>query len=148
MNAMSPLLGGKSAASKQFSFNWGEGNKQVAEALMTIDGIEEMTVMGGLWPETIDIYLPFPIEDARYAIDRFAAEQWQQRDVVILTFPEVQRQLYPEPLRDWFEMNPPDRTVYDELGVYARIYVIRNKPLPDAFANSRLELIVTRPISD
>jgi hypothetical protein len=57
---------------------------------------------------------------------------------VILTFPEVQRQLYPEPLREWFDANPPSRTVYDESGVYARIYVTRDLPLPDAFADAGL----------
>ncbi len=133
IDAASPLLGGERGARQQFSFNWGEGGKPVAESLMTIDGIEDATVSGGLWPQTIDVYLPFNIADAIYTTDLRGAGQWLVTDYIVLTYPEVQRELYPAPLREWFETHQPVRTVDDDLGIYARIYDIRAEPLPEVF---------------
>lgn len=137
-----PLLGGTVAAREQFSSGWGDGGKEVADALREIEGIELATVTGSIWPTSIDTYLPFPIQTPYYTLDLRGAGQWLETDYLILTYPEVQRQLYPEELRSWFGSQTPILTVHASGLEYAWIYDIRDAPLPSAFHGNQNPSIV------
>ncbi|MCC6791665.1 MAG: hypothetical protein IT336_08275, partial [Thermomicrobiales bacterium] len=112
IDVANPLLGGTLGAREQFSSGWGDGGKEVAEALLEIEGIQQATVTGSIWPQSIDTYLPFAIQRPYYSLDLHGAGQWLLTDYLVLTYPEVQRQLYPQSLRAWFSERRPVRTVF------------------------------------
>ncbi len=133
INEATPLLGGPAGARDSLSFGWGEGGKPVAEALLQIPDIAERTVMAGPWQTTIDYYLPFTVEKPLYALTSEAAAQWLATDYIVVTQPEVQRQLYPPTLLAWFDQQEPLMTVVDAGHVYARIFDVRGDRLPEPF---------------
>jgi len=126
-----PLIGGTNGGRAAFSSNLGEGGKEIAESLMTIDNVEQLDIVTGLWPQTVDIYLPFATKAAIYTYDLEGAGQWLSTDLLVVSFPEIQRGFYTQDYLNWFNSHEPIRTVYDDHGVYARIYDIRGKPLPN-----------------
>lgn len=128
-----PLLGGTAQARQEFSFNWGEGGREVAAAIRQLDGYPDVTIVAGPWPVTIDYYLPIELTLPDYSIEPRGADQWLDADYLVVTFPQVQRRLYPEALLAWFDAHQPVSVVNDDHGVYARIYDIRNEPLPELF---------------
>lgn len=133
IDAASPLLGGTSGAQSVFSFNWGEGGKETAETLATIDGIDSATVVIGPWQATTDYYLPFQLDDPVTTPNLRGAAAWLNTDYIVVTYPDVQRQLYSPALLAWFDQHQPIAIVTDSEGVYARVFDIRNEPVPDAF---------------
>ena len=128
-----PLLGGTAQARQAFSFNWGEGGREIAAAISELDGYPDVNIVAGPWPVTIDYYLPTNLTLPIYSAEPRGAAQWREADYLIVTYPQVQRRLYPEALLAWFDANQPVQTVNDDHGVYARIYDLRNLPLPDLF---------------
>jgi hypothetical protein len=133
INEANPLLGGPEEAREEFSFNWGEGGKELAAAINQLDGYPEATVVAGPWPTTIDYYLPVELTRPTYSAGFKGKMQWLESDYLVVTYPQVQRQLYPAALLDWFDAHQPIKVVNDAEGVYARIYDIRNEPLPEIF---------------
>ncbi|CAN5440126.1 hypothetical protein BH09CHL1_BH09CHL1_35910 [soil metagenome] len=133
IDAASPLLGGVSGAQDDFSFNWGEGGKEIAEALRKIPGIENASVAAGPWQATIDYYLPFRLQGPEYGSNLRTASVWMNTDYVVLSYPEVQRELYSTKLLAWFDQQEPVATVTNDGGVYARIFDIRDVFPPDSF---------------
>lgn len=133
IGASSPLFGGVAGARDDFSFSWGEGGKEVAEALEQLPGIENATVTGGPLPATIDYYLPFRVQAPEYGSNLRTAREWMNTDYIVVSFPEIQRQLYSPKLLAWLEQQQPIATVSTKEGMYARIYDIRGVPPPDSF---------------
>jgi hypothetical protein len=133
IDAALPLAGGVAGAQNDFSFNWGEGGKEIAEALEKIPDIENARIVAGPWQATIDYYLPFRLQGPEYGSNLRTASVWMNTDYVVLSFPEIQRELYSTKLLAWFEQQEPVATVTNDNGVYARVYDIRDVPPPDAF---------------
>ena len=128
-----PLLGGTAQARHEFSFNWGEGAKEVAAAIRQLDGYPDVTIVAGPWPVTIDYYLPIELTLPEYSVEPRGADQWLDADYLVVTFPQVQRRLYPEALLAWFDAHQPVSVVNDDHGIYARIYDLRSEQLPEPF---------------
>lgn len=133
IDAALPLAGGVAGAQNDFSFNWGEGGKEVAEALEQISGIENAVVVAGPLQTTIDYYLPFRLNGPEYGSNLRTARVWMNTDYVVLSFPEIQRELYSTNLLAWFDQQQPVATVITKGYVYARIFDIRDVPPPDSF---------------
>jgi hypothetical protein len=133
IDAASPLLGGVAGAQNDFSFNWGEGGKEIAEALEKIPDIENATIAAGPWQPTIDYYLPFRLNGPEYGSNMRTASVWIDTDYIVVSLPEVQRVHYPQQLLEWFGQQEPVATVSTIDGVYARIYDIRAADPPDSF---------------
>jgi hypothetical protein len=117
LNAASPVFGGTSGASEQLSFGWGEGGKQVAEAIETIPNVSESLVLVGPWPMSVDYYLPYRLKLPIYELTPRSADLWLDADYVVLSAPEVQRQLYPPAMLDWFDQQTPMMLVMDGGGM-------------------------------
>jgi hypothetical protein len=133
IDAVTPLFGGVSGAQGDFAYTWGEGGKEIAEALMTIPGIEQSTVMAGVVEKTIDYYLPFRLNRPEYGSNLRVAAVWMSTDYVVLTYQEITNRLYPDGVLDWFATQTPIRVVEGPHRLFANIYDIRAVPPPDAY---------------
>jgi Dolichyl-phosphate-mannose-protein mannosyltransferase len=141
LNEASALVGGPVRADEEISFGWGEGGKKVAEALLQIPDIDQKLVVAGPWPTTIDYYLPFTLTKPTYTPLAKAAAQWVDADYIVVTEPEVQRQLYSPELLAWFDEQTPVSVVMDQGRVYARIFDVSEVPLPSAFFSPKTLVI-------
>jgi hypothetical protein len=130
LNYVSPLVGGPEAATEEFSFDWGEGGKAVAEAILKHPEIGAGTLAGGAWSDYIDYYLPFQIRKASYELTPTGAAWFLNSHYLVVTEPEIQRQFYPPSMIAWFDTLEPLVTVRDEGRVYARIFDISEMAVP------------------
>lgn len=137
---VSPLMGGARGARDEISLGWGEGGKSIAEAILAHPEMDPDLIKGGAWPATIHYYLPENISRTNWELSGAGAAWFIESHYVIVTEPEVQRQLFPASMIRWFEARVPILTVWDDGRVYARIFDISSEELPEPY------FLVERPI--
>ena len=130
---VSPLAGGRAEARDQMSLGWGEGGKAVAEAIRAHPEIAGGEIAGGAWPRTVDYYLPFDVGRSRYTLEGGGYATLVDHRFLLVTEPEIQRQLYPSGVAAWVGTLTPLATVSDDGHVYARIFELSQPPWPPPF---------------
>ncbi|MDQ2682268.1 MAG: glycosyltransferase family 39 protein, partial [Chloroflexota bacterium] len=134
---VSPLAGGQEAARKEMSFGWGEGGKEVAEAIAADPRLAGASLTGSTWPRTISWYLPAEIEQANYQLDADGAAWFSSMGYLILAEPERSRQFYSPDMLAWFDAQTPIATVKVDGATYAWIYDLGDLPVPDPYFNEQ-----------
>lgn len=136
-----PLLGGPDGAREAMMVGWGEGMDLVADELLKLPGIEEMHVTAGPWPQSLEYFLPGPVQKPQYELDDRGIREWAWTELRVVTFPEVQRQLIHPDLLAFFRSLTPLATIELDGQEYAWIYDLRAASLPSYFIDSNLPIV-------
>lgn len=144
----SPLLGGPARAAETMMIGWGEGFDQVAAFLNGLPDAAETTVLAGPWSTPFAYFYDGTSLTAAYVSERGGSGangtvrggdpllQWSMADYRVVYVSEEQRGMIPEPLLEYFSTRTPVMSVTIQGLEYARLYDIRDKPLPEAYLSA------------
>ncbi|MGH2535198.1 MAG: glycosyltransferase family 39 protein [Thermomicrobiales bacterium] len=141
INYYNPLLGGSEGAREAMMVGWGEGMDLVANELLKQPGIDELHITAGPWHHSLKYFVPSPVEKSEYNLDDQSIRQWAWTDIWVVSYPEVQRQLFASELLTFFQSLSPMATIELDGNEYAWVYDLRTAPLPDYFLESELPIV-------
>jgi 4-amino-4-deoxy-L-arabinose transferase-like glycosyltransferase len=126
-----PLLGGAAKASRVMMIGWGEGLDQAARYLNAKPNAEQLRVTTWFWNGPFSYFfkgqsLPGPLTPGA-ASDR----QWLSSDYLAIYINQRQRGRLPRDLLDHLERMKPETVVRIQGLEYARIYGLRDGPIPE-----------------
>lgn len=143
-----PLLGGPARAAKTLMIGWGEGFDQVAAYLDGLPDAAETTVLAGPWSTPFAYFYDGTSLTAACVSGRGGSGadgtvrggdpllQWSMADYRVVYVSEEQRGMIPEPLLEYFSARTPVMSVTIQGLEYARLYDIRDEPLPEAYLSA------------
>jgi hypothetical protein len=125
-----PLLGGTEKAASTMMVGWGEGFDQVAEYVNTLPERENLRVSTEAWRTPLSYYLDAEAQFAAFVPDRSGVFRWATTDLYVLYLTPLTRNgVWPEFL-DYLDDLEPARTVSIGGLDYARVYDLRDEPVP------------------
>jgi hypothetical protein len=126
-----PLLGGATRAATVMMIGWGEGLDQVANYLNAMPNAQQLRVTLRLGDDTFSYVFKGQVQEGRFTADAAGILNWVSSDYSILYINEVQRRLYPPQLFDYLAHQTPVLVVRIHTLEYARVYDLRQAPLPE-----------------
>ncbi len=139
----SPMLGGAEAAPDSMMVGWGEGLDQMAAFLNSLPEGSEVVVATEAWPSSLSYFLDEA--DARIASfvdDPRGAYRWSRSDYYVLYVTSLTRGDIWQPWLQELAEKEPVMTVALNGLEYARLYDIRNDPLPPFLERGRIGMTI------
>ncbi len=127
---ISPLMGSRQNVLARYSLFNGEGGRAIAEALADHPEMEADGVAGTNWPRSTDFYLPWRLNGLNRSDSPAGITSFFNQRYLILTQPEIARQLYPPRILDWLATLEPVVTVEDQGQPIAWIYDLQTVTVP------------------
>jgi hypothetical protein len=125
-----PLLGGTPRASGVMMIGWGEGLDQAARYLNTKPHAERLRVSTWFWNGTFSYFFNGESIPGRFTPDSAGRTQWLTSDYCVVYINQRQRGRLPDGLLKYLDSIPPVKVVRIQGIEYARIYDIRDAPVP------------------
>jgi hypothetical protein len=126
----SPLLGGATAAPDEMMVGWGEGLDQVADYLNALPGSEHIVASTESWRTPLSYFFEGDARFAAFVDDPPGVFRWVNSDYYILYITPLTRNGVWPPFLDYIEDRTPVLTVELNGLEYARVYDIRDDPIP------------------
>lgn len=126
----SPLMGNTASATTSMMVGWGEGFDQVADWLNAQPNAEDLVVSTEAWRSPLSYFLDGSARFAAFVDDPGGIFRWASSDYYLLyVTPLTRNGIWPDLLR-MVESRTPDFTVTLNGLDYARLYDIRDDPIP------------------
>ena len=148
-------MGNRAEIRARYSLANGEGGQAIAQMLANHPDISLDDVAGTNWQHTVDFYLPGKIAAVDRSETPTSLVSLLDHRYLILTQPEIDRQLYPPRILAWLQSLNPIDSVSDKGRQIAWIYDLADTHMPIAavgtdwpswqFANGSQLLGVTTP---
>ncbi|HQY30362.1 MAG TPA: hypothetical protein PK691_03705, partial [Thermomicrobiales bacterium] len=129
---ISPLMGGRQAVLRRYSLFNAEGGQAIAHALATHPELQADGVAGTNWPRSTDFYLPWRLDGTHRGDTPEGLISLFANRYLILTQPEIARELYPPRTLTWLQSLTPILTVHDQGQPIAWIYDMWKARVPVA----------------
>ncbi|CAN5674486.1 hypothetical protein BH23CHL5_BH23CHL5_17790 [soil metagenome] len=127
----SPVLGGAKQAPESMMVGWGEGLDQVADFLNALPESDRIVASTESWRTPLSYFFDGDARFASYVDDPPGVFRWVNSDYYILYITPLSRNGVWQPFLEYLgDREPVLRVTLNELE-YARVYEIRDEPLPE-----------------
>lgn len=126
----SPMLGGATAAPDLMMVGWGEGLDQVADYLNALPDSENIVASTESWRTPLSYFFEGESRFAAFVDDPPGVFRWVNSDYYILYITPLTRNAVWPPFLEYIENKTPVLTVELNGLAYARVYDIRDDPIP------------------
>jgi 4-amino-4-deoxy-L-arabinose transferase-like glycosyltransferase len=132
-----PLLGGPARAPEVMMVGWGEGLDQAARYLNAQPAPERLRAAAWVWNGTFSYFFKGESLTNRFAPDSASLRQWRDTDYCVLYINQRQRGRLPPELLEYVDKLDPVMTVRIQGLEYARVYDLREAPVPGYLTGNR-----------
>lgn len=136
-----PLLGGAAKAPEVMMIGWGEGLDQAARYLNALPNAEQLRVTTWFWNGTFSYLFKGRSVPGRFTADPSSLRQWRSADYCVLYINQRQRGRLPRELLHYTDRLKPVKVVRIQGLEYARIYDVRNAPVPAFLLGGHLDTL-------
>lgn len=129
-----PALGGLRGAEDVMMIGWGEGYDQIGRWLNAQPDAASLRVTTGPWPPSLDYFFVGHVQTQGYSSFQSFLEQWLHTDILVVSYDEVQRRLFPPLAWNYLQQNMTPAAVAEVDGepmMWA--YDLRGLPVPEEF---------------
>lgn len=119
---VSPFLGDRADVVRRYSLYNAEGGQAIARALAADPTFEDGGTAGTNWPRSTDFYLPWKLRGSDRSDTSAGMTSFFTQRYLVLTEPEIVRELYPERVLDWLATLTPVLTIDDQGDPIAWVY--------------------------
>ena len=131
------MLGGPAKAPEVMMIGWGEGLDQAARYLNAQPAPERLRAAAWVWNGTFSYFFKGRSLDGRFTPDSASLRQWRETDYCVLYINQRQRGRLPPELVEYMERLDPVMTVRIQGLEYARVYDLREAPVPSYLTGDR-----------
>ncbi len=137
-----PMLGGTTQAPQSMMVGWGEGLDQVGAYLNRLPDSESLIVATEAWPSTLSYVTDADARIAAFVDDPRGIYRWSRSDFYVLYVTPLTRGDVWPPWLEILDDKEPVLTVTLNGLEYARLYDLRNDPLPPFMTEGRTGMAI------